>query len=127
MVFRARMFSSAVHSDIDLLVGFIEEWVTNGASVTIDGSVIVFEPQFPVTNNALNDLMCTQTSVVISSPSSTPVPPVANSPLVIPVIGVLVAIVVLVLLCILIVIVLLCFSKRRRRQKCKLSSIRLVR
>lgn len=65
--FRAKISSYGSNS-VDQIVGYIEDWVTQGANATTGNVVLTFYPTFPI---IASDELCPTSTVVIISPSST--------------------------------------------------------
>ena len=118
VVFRAFLFGSVVLSDIDDLVRLIEEWVRNGANITIGNSVMMLDPYFPVTDNSLRDLECVEPSAPLSSVPPSPSSSASPSPFItIPIIiGVVAAIAVAVIVVFVVVAVLCCINRKKGKK-----------
>ena len=112
VVFRALIFSSAVNMDITVLVQFIEEWVKDGANITVGDKVLMFDPNFPVTDSSLSDLECAE-------PSPTPSPPTAALDTLVVAVSIVVGVVVLLLILVFVVIVIILIKRKSAQSTTK--------
>ena len=109
-VYRASITRYANYS-ADQLVGYIEDWVRTGPSVSIDLSVVVFDSNCPVRISTLSDPICELPS---ATPVSTVLPPSSNTPAAITV-GVTVAVITMATITAVGVTVLVCFLKKKKK------------
>ena len=75
IVYRANITSYGSYS-ADQLVGYIEDWVKQGAIITTGVVIVSFDPDCPVRINNINDPVCAQPSTsAIIMPSTSAVSP----------------------------------------------------
>ena len=87
VVYRAKLFNFGSISSTQI-VSWIEDWVLNGASVTIGLVLVTFDPTCPVPLNSINDGICelpatmsTSTPTIVTTQSTSSVGVIAGSAL----------------------------------------------
>ena len=115
IVYRANITSYGNYS-ADQLVGYIEDWVKQGATFTTGVLVVMFDPDCPVRINDISDPVCatipTSTSVYVVTPT-----PTQSTPDILVVIAASASVVVLIVAAAIIVIVILIFYLLKRKKK----------
>ena len=74
VVYRASIVMYDSYSATEL-VGYIEDWVKQGGSVSIGVVVVKFDPNCPVRISDFNDPICFQTSVTTANTQTSTLPP----------------------------------------------------
>ena len=119
IVYRANITSYESYS-ANQLVGYIEDWVIQGATITTGVFVVVFDPDCPVRISDVNDpSVCAQTSTSASIPTSTsPVTPTStpSAPNTLAVVGASVSVVVLIFAVATVVIIILIIIILRKKK-----------
>ena len=69
IVYRAKITSYGSYSSNQLL-GYIEDWVKQGATFNTVSFVVIFDPKCPVRINDISDPVCSQTRFVATIPAS---------------------------------------------------------
>ena len=110
IVYRASITRYANYS-ADQLVGYIEDWVRTGPSVSIGLTVVEFDSNCPVRISSLSDPICELPS---TSPEPTLLPPQSDTPAAITA-GVTVAVITMATITAIGVIVLVCFLKKKKK------------
>ena len=119
IVYRASITSYENYS-ADQLVGYIEDWVKQGATITIGVVIVTFDPDCPVTINDISDPVCAQpstgatipTSTSLVTPTSTPSAP--NTPAVVAA-SVSVAVIVVAVTIAVIIILIICLLNQKKK------------
>ena len=104
IVYRARIASYGNHS-ANQLVGYIEDWVKEGATITTGVSLVMFDSDCPVRIGDVSDPVCTPTL----SPSAPLTVVVIATCVIVAAIAVLVTIAV-------IIIILVCLIKQKNKR-----------
>ena len=113
VVYRAKLFNFGSISSTQI-VSWIENWVLNGASVTIGPILVTFDPTCPVPLNSINDGIC---QIPVTTQSTSSVGVIAGSAL---------AVAFIVLICIvLIIIVILYFRLKSKKERYDMIQYRL--
>ena len=108
IVYRANVISYKSYS-ADQLVGYIEEWVKQGATITSGVVIVTFDPDCPVRINDISDPACDQPST-----SATPTPSAPNT-LAVVAASVSVAVIVVAVTIIFIIILVICLLNRKKK------------
>ena len=115
IVYRARIFRYHTYS-ASQLVGYVDEWVKQGASVTIGGlAQVTFDQDCPVRVNNVDEPICVQVAL-ISTTSPSLVTAAADQSLVITIVVVSVLSAVIFTVLITIIIVLLVHLQRQKKK-----------
>ena len=109
-VFRAITFSSTAYLDVNGLVRFVEDWVKQGPNITTNGSMLVLDTDFPITDSSCNDVECVQ-----PSPSSSPTASPSEPDMLVVIISAAVIAAVLVALVVVIVVIIACCLKHKQQ------------
>ena len=117
IVYRANITSFGNYSANHLLE-FIEEWVSQGATIVIDVAIVTFDPDCPVRISGINDPVCSQTAIVPTSTSVVVTPTLtsgAPSTLALIAASVPVAVTIVAVTAVVIIILILCILNRKKQ------------
>ena len=115
VVYRARITRYGTISATKL-VGFIEEWVKQGASITTGILVVTFDSNCLIRISDIDEPICDQilTVVVTSSPTTNPCPPLSDTATIIA--SIVPALVLIIVMIIAVIDIFVYFVKLRNRK-----------
>ena len=108
IVYRANITSYKNYS-ADQLVGYIEDWAKQGATIFTGLAVVTFDPNCPVRINDISDPVCAQLST-----SATPTPSAPNTLAVIAA-SVSAVVIVAAITIAVVIILIICLLKRKKK------------
>ena len=111
IVYRANITSYGSYS-ANQLVGYIEDWVKQGATVTSGVAIVTFDPDCPVRINDISDPVCAQTLTSTASPTPTPC---ASNTLAAIAASVSVVVIIVAVTTVVIIILIICLLNQRKK------------